>query len=377
MAERFGDTETIARAYNYMGCAMLILDAKRGHELMERSLSIGREANLPFAIAGTLANISQMLVEIYQLADAERYLVEGIAYATDNDDHYHLQNMLMWQALIHLCKGQYVEANDILTKNLQSRNIEELIVHTYALLARGRIQIRQGESNTLDIFDEALALSIQADTIGSMGPVRAARAEVAWLLGDNERTIEEARAVYEIAVSKKHPWIAGELAFWRWRAGDEFDPPAWIGKPFALQISGDWHGAAQEWEQRGYPYEQALALMDGDEKAQLVALEIFERLNAHPLLEKLKQKMRMMGIRGIPRGPRPATRKNPFGLTSREMEVLAYLVEGSSNTVIATKLSLSTRTVEHHITSILQKMDVQSRIEAASLAIKINILSPP
>jgi len=115
--------------------------------------------------------------------------------------------------------------------------------------------------------------------------------------------------------------------------------------------------------------------MDGDEKAQLSALEIFERLNARPMVEKLKQKMRVMGIRGIPRGPRPATRENPFGLTSREMEVLACLVEGSSNTVIATKLSLSPRTVEHHITSILQKMDVQSRIEAASLALKNNILS--
>jgi len=205
--------------------------------------------------------------------------------------------------------------------------------------------------------------------------VRAARAEAAWLLGDNERAIEDARAVYEIVVSKKHPWMTGELAFWRWRAGDKFDPPAWIGKPFALQISGDWYGAAQEWEQRGYPYEQASALMDGDEKAQLVALEIFERLNARPMAEKLKQKMRMMGIRGIPRGPRPATRENPFGLTSREMEVLACLVEGSSNTVIATKLSLSPRTVEHHITSILQKMDVQSRVEAASLALKKNLLS--
>lgn len=54
--------------------------------------------------------------------------------------------------------------------------------------------------------------------------------------------MEEARAVYDMAVRKEHPWITGELSFWRWRAGDDFSAPAWIAKPFALQIAGDWRG---------------------------------------------------------------------------------------------------------------------------------------
>jgi len=203
---------------------------------------------------------------------------------------------------------------------------------------------------------------------------RAARAELAWLAGDHNRAIEEARAVYDIAVSKKHPWVAGELAFWRWRAGDSFTPPAWIAKPFTLQMAGDWRAAAKEWEGRGCPYEQALALMDGDGSAQLAALEIFERLGAQPAAEKLKQQMRAAGIRGIPRGPRPATRENPYGLTAREMEVVACLMDGLSNNAIARKLSLSTRTVEHHIASILQKMQVDSRNEAVALTLKENLL---
>jgi DNA-binding CsgD family transcriptional regulator len=173
-----------------------------------------------------------------------------------------------------------------------------------------------------------------------------------------------------MAVSKEHPWVAGELAFWRWRAGDEFTPPEWIAKPFALQMAGDWRDAAEEWERRGCPYEQALALMDGNESAQLTALEIFERLGARPVIEKLKQRMRSQGVRGIPRGPRPATRENTHGLTSREMDVLASLTKGLSNNAISKKLNVSTRTVEHHITSILQKMGVQSRTEAVTLALR-------
>lgn len=112
--------------------------------------------------------------------------------------------------------------------------------------------------------------------------------------------------------------------------------------------------------------------MDGDESAQLKALEIFERLGARPIIEKLKRQMQAQGIR-IPRGPRPATRENRFGLTSREMEVLGCLVNGLNNNAIADRLSLSIRTVEHHIASILRKMEVGSRNEAAARALKDNL----
>ncbi|HLO31453.1 MAG TPA: AAA family ATPase [Anaerolineales bacterium] len=373
LAEHFNDTDTLARVCNYAGCAMMVIDYERGCALMERSLAIGREANLPFAFAGTLTNFSQMLVELYQFADAERYLAEGIAYTTEHDDDYHHQGMLTLQALMHLFDGRWAEGIETILKILQQPNVD-FVTRTYALLTLGRLYVRRGDSTALAVLDKALALSVEADAIVRLGIARAARAEMAWLKGDNNRAREEVRAVYDMAVSKEHPWITGELSFWRWRAGDDFSPPAWIAKPFALQIAGDWRGAAEDWEQRGCPYEQAMALTDGDETAQLAALEIFERLGAKPAMEKLKQKMRAQGMRGIPRGPRSATRQNRFGLTTREMEVLECLVEGLSNNAIAKKLSLSTRTVEHHIASILKKMQVQSRNEAVALALKAHLL---
>jgi DNA-binding CsgD family transcriptional regulator len=372
LAKQFDDLETVARACNYAGMSLLVMDYERGRALMERSLQIGREANLPWAIAGTLANLAQTLGELYQFEEVERYLTEGIAYATEHDDDYHLQEMLTWQAVGRFYQGHWAEANETLLKVLPRPNLD-LLIHTYALLALGRLRVRLGEASALVMLDEGLALSIQVGA-ARLEYARAVRAELAWLVGEDDRAIEEARTVYDMAVSKEHPWAAGELAFWRWRAGDTFTPPAWIAKPFALQIAGDWWGAAEEWEKRGCPYEQALALMDGDEAGQLAALEIFERLGARPAAEKLKQKMRAEGIRSIPRGPRPATRENPHSLTAREMEVVTCLVDGLSNNAIAKKLSLSTRTVEHHIASILQKMQVQSRSEAVALALKENLL---
>jgi DNA-binding CsgD family transcriptional regulator len=202
---------------------------------------------------------------------------------------------------------------------------------------------------------------------------------MAWLSGDDARAIAEVRAAYDIALSKKHPWVAGELAYWLWRAGENSSPPAWIAKPFALSIAGDWRGAANEWEERGCLYEQALALMDGDEPAQFTALEIFDGLNARPMIERLEGQMRAAGIR-IPHAHRPppptapeSTRdeKERFGgLTARERETAALIAQGKSNREIAEVMVVGVRTVETYVTRILNKLGFVSRVQIATWAVE-------
>ena len=373
LAEGFGDQETLALVYNYMGGAMLVSDYRRGRALMEKSLAVARQVELTFSIAGAFSDLGILLAEVYQLAEAERYLKEGIEYARDHDDDYHLVRMLTSQVLIQVYQGYWEQASENAAEVLQSPYLESE-AHTLALFALGRLRLRRGDSEARATLEEALALALQADSVPRMGKVQAARAEAVWLQGGNYRRIlEETHLIYDLAISKQHPWISGELAFWRWKAGEEISPPDWIAKPFALQIAGDWRAAAAAWAERGCPYEQAMALMDGDEAAQLAALELFERLGARPGAEKLKQKLRARGAT-IPRGPRPATRENPYNLTAREMEVLACLAQGLSNQSIANQLSLSVRTVEHHTASILQKMGVETRAEAVALSLKQHLL---
>jgi NarL family two-component system response regulator LiaR len=62
-------------------------------------------------------------------------------------------------------------------------------------------------------------------------------------------------------------------------------------------------------------------------------------------------------------------------LTPREMEVLKLLVDGFSNPRIAEELVISRSTVKFHVSSILGKLNVSSRTEAVSLALKNNLLS--
>jgi DNA-binding NarL/FixJ family response regulator len=83
--------------------------------------------------------------------------------------------------------------------------------------------------------------------------------------------------------------------------------------------------------------------------------------------------MRDAGHPGVPRGGRPATRANPAGLTTRELEVLALLRTGMTNADIARQLVVSAKTVDHHVSSVLAKLEVATRGEAARAAIRLGL----
>ncbi len=106
----------------------------------------------------------------------------------------------------------------------------------------------------------------------------------------------------------------------------------------------------------------------GAEADQREALTIFEQLGAAPAAQALRKEMRAQGARGIPRGTRMSTRSNPHGLTRREAEILALLSQGLRNSVIARRLFVSTKTVDHHVSAILTKLGVPSRAEAIAMA---------
>lgn len=69
-----------------------------------------------------------------------------------------------------------------------------------------------------------------------------------------------------------------------------------------------------------------------------------------------------------------APQVDPYGLSPRELEVLRLVALGRSDQEIARELSLSPRTVHHHVSHILDKMNVGSRVEATSVALRRGLL---
>lgn len=73
--------------------------------------------------------------------------------------------------------------------------------------------------------------------------------------------------------------------------------------------------------------------------------------------------------------PTPPSQTGNFGLTGREIEVLSLMVKGFNNSEIADALTVSLSTIKHHVSNILTKMGVTSRVEAVAIAIKYRLVT--
>ena len=112
--------------------------------------------------------------------------------------------------------------------------------------------------------------------------------------------------------------------------------------------------------------ELAQALASGAPDAAVaearIALKTFERLGAARDADAAAELLRGLGTTGRAWPKRYGT------LTKRETEVVPLLAAGCSNAEIAERLYISPRTAEHHVASILSKLDLRSRAEAAAYA---------
>jgi DNA-binding NarL/FixJ family response regulator len=97
-------------------------------------------------------------------------------------------------------------------------------------------------------------------------------------------------------------------------------------------------------------------------------------LGAHAAARRVARGLRERGVRDVRRGPRAATRENPAGLTARELEVVALVAEGLRNAEIAGRLFVSEKTVAHHVSAILRKLDVGTRSQAGAEAARLGIV---
>jgi DNA-binding CsgD family transcriptional regulator len=375
LAERTGATEALVHALLNVGLAGLLddIDDEQARQTCERGLRLARENDLMEHAARAYASLASSYVEAYQFDRANEYIAAGLAYSTEHDLHHMHPYLLAWWAMADAFQGHWAEATET-ALSVVRQLVKPRVSRIVALVALGRARARQGEATANAALDEALALAMQSGELRRLGPVRLARAEAAWLAGDPERVVAEASDLFDLVIRRNHPRLAGELAFWLWRAGALRTAPPGTLEPFALQIAGKWSQAAACWQALGCPYEAAWALADdGDESSLRCAHAEFVRLGAAPAAGMIAERLRDMGAGGIPRGPRPATRANPARLTRRELEILGLMTEGLTNGEIADRLYVSPRTVAHHVSAILAKLGVHSRADAAQEAERFGI----
>jgi DNA-binding CsgD family transcriptional regulator len=373
LAESLGDTQTLVHALNNVGTALLTAQDERGRAHLERSLQLALEGGWEEHVARAYTNLACCAVMARDYPLAECFLQEGLAYCAEHDLDSWTAYMGAWQARAKFEQGYWDDAAQVATRMLEQHSLPAA-AKIPALVVLGAVLVRRGVPGYAALLDEALTLALATSEPQRILPVAAVRAEAAWLRGDKEQCLAEAKVGYDLALTQKYPWKLDELSLLMWQAGGLANVPGSIAEPFALQIAGDWQGAARLWAQIGCPYEQAIALADGDAGGMRNALAIFERLGAQPAIALVKQRLRQQGIGGIPRGPRPSTRANQAGLTARQLEVLELMADGLSNSEIANRLFTSPKTVEHHVSAVLAKLGAHSRAQVISAAHRMELL---
>jgi DNA-binding CsgD family transcriptional regulator/tetratricopeptide (TPR) repeat protein len=361
MAKHIGVSESVARlATDDRGAWRSLLAI---HETAVADGDVDLAARAMLSLASVVAD------ELSEYAEAEPLVERALDFTVQHDlDGFRLA-MLSTRCKLRLERGEWDGAwadADVTLAASGRRGVNAIL----ALVTRGRIQAARGDPEALATLDEAARAAEGVGDVPFFAPVADARSEFFLLAGDPERAFDEARRGIEYAGGEGGvPFVVDRLGWRMWRAGGSSeDIPQPRAQPFRLMIEGEWGKAADEWGRRGGVYLRAEALAGGDDRAAAEALTVLDSMGATLVAQRLRAELRRRGAVRVPRGPRRTTASHPAGLTTREVEVLTLLVDGLSTADIAERLTLSPKTVGHHISAVLGKLGVRTRGQAAAVA---------
>jgi DNA-binding CsgD family transcriptional regulator len=303
--------------------------------------------------------------------EALGYIEQAENFARDSDFRVHGYMFAARRCRLALMRGRWAEAEAGLRDLLDGQDDPGMIGReTIPILAR--VLVRQGSSDAPDWLARAARHADQANVLEWLVPAGLAHLEHAWLTGDHA----QAGLYPELLLARTNrPGMLvqrGELLVYLRRLGYPVEPFPGCPEPYAAALRGDWRSAADAWLDQGNPYERAIELAgSGQVESTLEALTVLDGLGATPAVAIVRGRLRGLGIARKPRRPQPGTLTNPAGLTDRQVEILRLVATGLSNAEIAHRLVVSPRTVDHHVSAILQKLGVHSRRDAAAWAAEL------
>ncbi|MCZ8380555.1 LuxR C-terminal-related transcriptional regulator [Mycobacterium sp. CPCC 205372] len=362
-----GNSAVVVRARSVVAIAGVLRDGTGWDELEEawRSAKVLDEAALH---AGPIAAGMCWFAALHQqLERADAYIGETSAFCEAHDLGAFQVFATGAAALAALHRGEWdralAYADDVLTRPSLAAMHRVL-----PLVSMGLVRARRGEQHATGLHDETLAAA-DPDNLFLLGLVWVARAEAAWLAGDDDTARATALAGLAVATERADPWLVGGLRRWAHLTGGLLDDAPTLDTitPFRLEVGGDWTSAAAEWTRLGCPYDAAVAQLGGDIADVEAALDTFRRLGARAAARRAQQRLaRLRGRDSDTR--RKATIADPYGLTPRERDVLELVAAGHSDAGIAAELFISPKTANRHVGAILAKLGVRNRTQAAAYA---------
>jgi len=307
----------------------------------------------------SLANLD---VEQRRHPEAEHVLAESLPFTIERD----IPICRHWQTAVrsrlHFARGRWSAAVEDAEQVLEGPGMPLATLWPYLVTAL--VPLRRGTDGPETHLDAARRLAEQLDEPPRRLAVFSALAERMWMTEQPDPLVTEAAVAElpELAAAAGSVWAAGDLAVWLARLGLLAERPFLVAPPFQLTLDGQHEEAAAWWRRAGEPFAEAMAWCDAaDPAARARGIELLDQLGATGTADRQRAALRRDGVSQLPQRPRASTRGNPAGLTNRQLDVARLVARGLTNAEIATRLYISPKTADHHVSAVLGKLGLPTR----------------
>lgn len=374
VAEVVGDVASRSDALNTLGSARMLQGDAGGEAMLRDSLALALQHGLHVQAARAYTNLAEGLMALGELSRADAVVAEGLAFDAAHEFGRWTDYLVGRQAQLRCEQERFAEALAI-ADGVLAQPAGPTLTRLPALVARACAAMRVGRDDAATAMAEALAAAQQAGESQELVTLHVAQIEAAVL--HDQPVSARAAAQWLAAQGPAAIWprARGAWRFWQRLAGmADTSMPDEVGlpPPFALADAGRLDEAAAAFEAGGCTYLAAWARVAaarlpgsaaGDGRLRLADVT-FDHLQAHAARDALRR----MGMGQAPRasasrrGPYLAARAHAYGLTAREQQVLRLVADGCDNATIAERLQRSRRTVENHVSAVLDKLQARNRL---------------
>ena len=330
-----------------------------GREQLIAAGRVGLRQGIDELATAPMSHLAHLDVEQGRLAEADAVLVDALRLSEERD----IPICSTWQrgvrARLRLLTGRWTDAERDAQAVLAAGNLPLSLLWPHLVL--GLLAARRDAPPDNPHLDELWRIALRVDVPDKLAAAAAALAENAWITRRPDPRLADARIPQLVAWSAAREHASGSLGRWAHRLA-------------AAGVQDLEPGAAPPIPPQGEPYEHALALVDGaTTDGLLAAVAVLDELGARAVAALVRAQLRERGVSGGAPRAVGGDAGNPAGLTARQLDVLALLVDGLSNADIAARLVISRKTADHHVSAILAKLAVRSRGEAVAAARRLGV----
>ncbi|MCR3751079.1 ATP-binding protein [Lentzea californiensis] len=294
LARAAGDQEILSHALTSVGTAQADLRLAEAWSTLAEARQVTLASGSVSDFCRFTVNVVEILLGEFRLDEAKGCVATAIEMADDAEELRYLYRMYTIRATVEVEAGDWDQATADAELVAGVRPPANPPTLCRALIALGRLRVRRGLPGAVEALAEAWELAQLTGELQNIGPAAVARAEAAWLRGD-EIVLAVLEPLHAQACRLGVRALAAELAYWLRVAGRPV-PADDSGHPHALLAAGRWREAAKTWRQAGCDYWCAVALVESDDPGDLAeALAIFEGLGARPLVARVRERLRSPG----------------------------------------------------------------------------------